>query len=112
MRNYSEILITTVLVGLLSSWAVQTLPSMTQKAQTAKTKLDLRQITSACQLYYLDHGSFPKNINTLVKDYLQAIPPSGIEGYQYVVDEIGNACLLKDRNNNGRRDPDESDILN
>ncbi len=56
-----ELLVVIAIIGLLSTLAVVTLSSARQKARDARRKSDLKQISTAMELYYSENESYPTN---------------------------------------------------
>ena len=56
-----ELLVVIAIIGLLSSIVLASLNTARLKAEDAKTQLDFNSISTALQLYYDKHGSFPSN---------------------------------------------------
>jgi general secretion pathway protein G len=55
-----ELLVVIAIIGLLSTVATVSLSSSRAKARDAKRIADFRQITTAINLYYEDHGYYPQ----------------------------------------------------
>ena len=74
-----EVILMIVVIGILATVAVPRFTDVTTKANTAKIQSDLTTIDTAIQIYYMEKGKYPENINTDLKDYLMDIPkpPTG-----------------------------------
>lgn len=59
-----ELLVVVSIIGLLSTLAVVALGSARVKARDAKRVADVRQISTALELYYSDVGSYPNTYAT------------------------------------------------
>jgi type II secretory pathway pseudopilin PulG len=105
-----ELMIVTVIIGMLATTFLSAFQNVTAKASLVKVKSDLRNIATACESYKLARGTYPGSINSLGDSYFFRLPSSHIPGYSYVVDKDGIIYLLKDTNGNGRKDPEENDI--
>ena len=79
-----EVILMVMVIGILASIAVPRFTSVTTAANTAKIQSDLATIDTAISIYYMEHGSYPKNLSDL-SEYLQGVdssnttlkPPSG-----------------------------------
>jgi prepilin-type N-terminal cleavage/methylation domain-containing protein len=56
-----ELLVVIAIIGILSSVVLASLNSARGKANDAKIRSDMHQLSVALQLYYDKHGSFPTN---------------------------------------------------
>jgi prepilin-type N-terminal cleavage/methylation domain-containing protein len=56
-----ELLVVIAIIGLLSSVILASLNSARAKANDAKTRADLNQLSLALQLYYDNHNAYPAN---------------------------------------------------
>ena len=54
-----ELLVVIAIIGLLSTLAVVSLNSARQKARDARRMSDLKQISTAMELYYSQHDAYP-----------------------------------------------------
>ncbi len=50
---------------------------------TSKIKVDLQQIRAALEMYLVDNGSYPDNLDQLVPVYIPYIPTSPYKNYEY-----------------------------
>ncbi len=105
-----ELMIVTVITGILATAFLASFQEATTKAHLAKVKNDLRNITVACEMYKSVLGAYPTNIDSLRGFYFFQIPSSGTPDYSYVVDRYGVVYLLKDTNGNGKKDPEETEV--
>ena len=76
-----EVILMVMVIGILASIAVPRFTSVTTAANTAKIQADLTTIDTAIAVYYMEHGSYPTQLNQL-SDYLRGAdgnlkPPSG-----------------------------------
>jgi len=81
-----ELLVVIAIIGILSATVLVSLNSARGKANDAKIRADMRQLSLALNLYYDEHGSYPPGVDTtpistslkpLVDDgYLGSIPTS------------------------------------
>ena len=76
-----EVILMVMVIGILASIAVPRFTSVTTAANTAKIQADLSTIDTAIAVYYMEHGSYPTQLNQL-SDYLRGAdgnlkPPSG-----------------------------------
>lgn len=82
-----ELLVVMSIVGVLAMVAVPRFTGAVALANTSKIQADLNVLNSAIVLYEAEHGSYPKNLTTDMKDYIQDAenlkPPKG-------------KCLLRD----------------
>lgn len=75
-----EVILMVVIIGILATVAVPRFTDVTTKANTAKIQSDLTTIDTAIQIYYMETGTNPSDIDTLVsKGYLMDTPkpPTG-----------------------------------
>lgn len=73
-----ELLITIAIIGILLSVTLVSFSVIQRRAQTAKTIADLRNMSLAFELYYVDNNSYPEDVlpNTLpegMTDYLPGV---------------------------------------
>ncbi|HHV63648.1 MAG TPA: prepilin-type N-terminal cleavage/methylation domain-containing protein [Peptococcaceae bacterium] len=98
-----EVMLVLVILGFLSFMVI---PSFTASEKTVKAKVheaNLLQIERAVQLYYLDVGSYPADIQSLVQrppgeekwrgPYLEQIPEYPYEAALSYELEHGKVCL-------------------
>ena len=79
-----EVILMVMVIGILASIAVPRFTSVTTAANTAKIQADLTTIDTAIAVYYMEHGSYPTQLNQL-SDYIKGVdststtlkPPSG-----------------------------------
>ena len=83
-----ELLIVIIIIGILAGMMMLSTGSATDKAEATKIVSDMRNIKSACLMYYADHSKWPSNTslstantdlpagssNTKVSDYLDTTP--------------------------------------
>ena len=97
-----EVILMIVVIGILATVAVPRFTDVTTKANTAKIQSDLTTIDTAIQIYYMEKGKYPENINTDLKDYLMDIPkpPTGsayINGTSTTIDSSDDYGLTEDK---------------
>jgi general secretion pathway protein G len=63
-----EILVTTTIVGLLSTVGIMGFQAVTRNGRDAVRKSDLEQIRSALEIYKSEYGLYPQNSSTCVPD--------------------------------------------
>jgi general secretion pathway protein G len=74
-----EMLLVLVLVSLLASLALPVVSGGLQRARESTLKNDLHTLRKAIDDYYADTGSYPSELEELVKKrYLRRIPPDPI----------------------------------
>jgi prepilin-type N-terminal cleavage/methylation domain-containing protein len=101
-----ELLVVIAIIGLLSSMSVYAINVARMKARDTRRMTDLKQIQSAVELYYDDHGTYPAYIaftdnthcgvggnwcvfESVLAPYLKDLPrdPLGLQtGYRYYYD--------------------------
>jgi len=54
-----ELLVVIAIIGILAAIGLSALTSARAKARDAKRKSDLREVSTAVELYYADHGRYP-----------------------------------------------------
>lgn len=102
-----ELLVVIAIIGILSSVVLASLNSARSRAQDAKRFADLRQLSSALEIYYNDVGSYPPNdpitqvnpsLNVLVPTYMSSIPADPVytsgNGYRYCRATDGNGYTM------------------
>lgn len=78
-----ELLIVIIIIGILAGMMMLSTGSATDKAEATKIVSDLRNIKSACLMYYADKGYWPgtspdANVTIdLIEDYLDQKPGDG-----------------------------------
>ena len=76
-----ELLIVMSIAGVLAMVAVPRFTGAVALANTTKVQSDLNVLNSAIVLYEAEHGSYPANLTTDLKDYIQDAenlkPPKG-----------------------------------
>ena len=76
-----EVILMVMVIGILASIAVPRFNTVTANANTARIQADLSTIDTAIAIYYMEKGSYPKELNELT-DYLRGAdgdlkPPTG-----------------------------------
>lgn len=69
-----SVLVGIVILGLLASVALLALNSARGKARDARRVADIRQLSTALELYYNDLSEYPSSLNLLAPKYIDAIP--------------------------------------
>lgn len=67
-----ELLVVIAIIGLLASVVLLALNSARSKSRDAKRIADVRQMTSALELYYNDNNAYPTTLGGLVTTYMGA----------------------------------------
>lgn len=82
-----ELLAVVVILGIIAAIVV---PRVTVSSDTAKQKVNdhtAATLNSAIERYYVDNGSWPADLSTLVPDYLpDGVPTNPIDGSAYSID--------------------------
>lgn len=69
-----ELLVVIAIIGLLASIVLLALNSARAKSRDSKRLADVRQLTSAMELYYNDYSGYPATATALVPGYIGALP--------------------------------------
>ncbi|MFA5421144.1 MAG: FISUMP domain-containing protein [Patescibacteria group bacterium] len=101
-KNYKaftliELLVVIAIIGILATLAVVALQQARQNARDAKRVADVKQVSTALELYFNDNQAYPETLDELqVGGYMQQLPeaPSSADGtcspednaYNYTVD--------------------------
>ncbi|BEU88476.1 hypothetical protein TAMA11512_19400 [Selenomonas sp. TAMA-11512] len=76
-----ELIVVISIIGVLAAIAVPKFMHVREMANTSKIQMDLSTINSAIAMYQTEKGSYPKNIETDLKDYIvdadKLKPPAG-----------------------------------
>ncbi len=77
-----ELLVVIAIIGLLASVVLLALNSARSKSRDAKRVADVRQMTSALELFYNDNNGYPATLSSLVSSYIGAVPaaPLPVDG--------------------------------
>lgn len=114
-----EVILMVMVIGILASIAVPRFTNITTRANTAKIQADLSTIDTAIEVYYMEHGEYPKATDdiTALDAYIRGAsdlkPPKGYayvegiktdepfseESYRITSDDDGaRACLGNEEN--------------
>lgn len=69
----------------------KTVDTVHEAADTAAREANLKTIDSAIQMYYIENGEYPTDINQLVPSYLRYLPTDSQGGTYYIVVQQGEA---------------------
>jgi len=58
-----ELLVTIAIIGVISTFAIITLSGVRAKARASKRVADMKQLSSALELYYADNGRYPSKLS-------------------------------------------------
>ena len=77
-----ELLVVIAIIGLLASVVLLALNSARARSRDAKRLADVRQISSAIELYVNDNGTYPAATASLVPTFLVTFPtaPTPVDG--------------------------------
>lgn len=77
-----ELLVVIAIIGLLASVVLLALNSARARSRDAKRLADVRQMSSAIELYVNDFGTYPSTLASLTPTYLTAVPtaPTPVDG--------------------------------
>jgi len=101
-----ELLVVIAIIGILAAIGLSALTSARKKARDSRRKADLRELSTALELFYADNGTYPtsndgvKGIDTLInklkaegyidRDIEDPLPSrSYCYGYSYATDIFG-----------------------
>lgn len=99
-----ELLVVVVILGILSTLAIQVVGDKTKDATLAKVRADLRTLASALEIAEIEGATIEK-IEDLKPDYVKNIPTSPISDNVYALDtEDGYIVLCKDTDGDGKYD--------
>lgn len=126
-----ELLVVIAIIGVLSSVVLASLNSARARANNAKRQADIKQIQSALELYYNDHGQYPVQaswrgttpycygtgsdpstaIPGLVPNYISALPQDPKSSgqyycYLYISNGVGYKVLVNNTVEGGNVPPD------
>lgn len=71
-----ELLVVIAIIGLLASIVLLALNSARAKSRDAKRLADVKELTTALELYYNDYSGYPSASSALSPNYVQAVPNS------------------------------------
>lgn len=99
-----EIMLVIVIIGILAAVAAPKLTGNTKKAMIAKAKAEMSNLKLAIDLYEIDNGSYPPNLEALVtkpaaainwtKPYMEKIPQDPW-GKPYIYSAGADSITLK-----------------
>lgn len=69
-----ELLVVIAIIGLLASVVLLALNSARARSRDAKRLADVRQVSSAIELYVNDNGALPASLGALVPTYMPTLP--------------------------------------
>jgi type II secretion system protein G len=78
-----ELLVVIAIIGLLASIVLLALNSARAKSRDAKRLADVRQLSTALELYYNDNAGYPSNsagLASLVPSYMASVPNQPLPG--------------------------------
>jgi uncharacterized protein (TIGR02145 family)/prepilin-type N-terminal cleavage/methylation domain-containing protein len=93
-----ELLVVIAIIGILATLAVIALQQARQNARDTKRVADVKQISTALELYFNDNQLYPSSLEDLRDEYMQQLPEAptpadgicdGINDYTYTVDSEG-----------------------
>lgn len=102
-----ELLVVIVIVGLLASIVLVSLNSARQKSRDARRKADMRQLTTAINLYLNDFGAYPVGEDDTAGagfgvDYSNVDASQGyIPGSRFIPELISNGYMSRSANDPG-----------
>lgn len=84
-------LVVLFVIGIILAIAIPNLRTAGESAQQKADQANRRLISAQVEQYYLEHGSYPKNVQILVKEgYLQAVPSCPKGKGDYVIQTATN----------------------
>ena len=75
-----ELLVVIAVIGILASVILASLNSARVKARDARRKSDIKQISTAIEMYYNDHGFYPPGNNIAGTNQFCMSTPTGASG--------------------------------
>lgn len=77
-----ELLVVIAIIGLLASVVLLALNSARARSRDAKRLADVRQLSSAIELYVNDNGSYPPSLGAMTPTYIASLPtaPTPVDG--------------------------------
>ncbi len=77
-----ELLVVIAIIGLLASVVLLALNSARARSRDAKRLADVRQMSSAIELYVNDNGAYPATLGSLIATYMPSLPtaPTPVDG--------------------------------
>lgn len=86
-----EMLVVLFVIGIILAIAIPNLRTAGESAQLKADQANRRLISAQVEQYYLEHGSYPKSVQTLVKEgYLQSVPTCPKGSGNYVIQTAAN----------------------
>ncbi len=85
-----EVIAVTVILGVLASFLLPSVTGVGEKARDAKLKNDLVMVDQAIELYRLEQGKIPTQLDELVPDYVapnKGFKDTAQEEFQYTATE-------------------------
>lgn len=65
-----EVVAVTVILGIMATFVLPSVSGVGDKVRNVKSKSDVVAIEQAAELYKLEKGSYPENVEALIPDYL------------------------------------------
>ncbi|MFZ5754397.1 MAG: type II secretion system protein GspG [Bacillota bacterium] len=106
-----ELMVVVVILGILSTLAIQQIGDKSEDAKKNKAKADIRTLEAACEVYKVDNDSYPNALSALVPKYIKRIPKDPWnEEYVYISNSGSVSVYSKgpDRTDNNKSGDDIS----
>jgi prepilin-type N-terminal cleavage/methylation domain-containing protein len=84
-----ELMVVLAVIGLLSAIIIVILTSARTDSRDAKRVADLKEVTTALQLYYDTHNTYPTVLSDLVPTYIVIEPKDPVGQQSYYYDVLG-----------------------
>jgi general secretion pathway protein G len=77
-----ELLVVIAIIGLLASTVILALNSARRKSRDSKRVAEIKQISTATEVYFSEYGGYPDTLESLSPDYIEnnlsaPLPPDG-----------------------------------
>jgi general secretion pathway protein G len=94
-----EILVLAAVIAILLAVSVPSYISMRNRANEARTEVEMENIVTAIEIYKADREEYPpsasgKQLFTVLSDYMEKIPESDYWGNDYVYINTGDGYTL------------------